>query len=101
MKAKLVFLVGYLAFLSYNAVALEQECLFNGVWVPLQHIQNVTVEGFRDARLVGKCKLYAPGYCINGEYINVWVAPNEYPGKLIVHNGMQGPQCTYKTWLIK
>ncbi len=76
-------------------------CFWHGQEVPLQHISNVTVEGFRDAQLVGQCKLNAPSYCINGEYVNVWKAPNEYPGQLLVHNGNQGPQCTYQTWIMQ
>jgi hypothetical protein len=77
------------------------ECFWRGQWIPLQHIQNVTIEGFRDAQLIGRCRLYAPAYCLNGEYINIWAAPNEYPGQYIVHNGDQGPQCTYQTWIMQ
>ncbi|PMP84798.1 MAG: hypothetical protein C0174_06330 [Thermodesulfobium narugense] len=76
-------------------------CTWHGQEIPLQHIQNVTVEGFRDAQLVGQCQLHAPGSCLNGEFINVWRALNEYPGKLLVHNGYQGPQCTYQTWIME
>ncbi|PMP93109.1 MAG: hypothetical protein C0173_01260, partial [Desulfurella sp.] len=82
-------------------LSYAQSCFWHGRWIPLQHISNVTVEGFRDARLVGQCKLNAPSYTINGEMINVWEAPNEYPGQLLVHNGDQGPQPTYQTWIMQ
>lgn len=103
MKPKislLLFLTLTILAFSYS-ISRAQSCLWQGQEVPLQHIGNVTVEGFSDAQLVGKCKLNAPSYCINGEWVNVWKAPNEYPGQLIVHNGDQGPQCTYQTFIMQ
>ncbi|AEE14094.1 hypothetical protein Thena_0454 [Thermodesulfobium narugense DSM 14796] len=110
-------LIGYQIFQNiaangFNSVQLTGECFgcinepvatctWKGQDIPLQHIQNVTVEGFRDAQLVGQCQLHAPGSCLNGEFINVFRAENEYPGKLLVHNGLQGPQCTYQTWIME
>lgn len=87
--------------------------LFEGYWqgepVYLQNIPNVTVEQLPDAVNIGMLYDFnaieppysrPPFYCLNGESINVWTAPYEFPGELIVHNGMQGPQCTYGTWII-
>lgn len=68
----------------------------------LTHVSNVTVEGFPDATLLGSCQkfqtndpLYTP---LNGETINVWSAPKEFPGVDVVHNGDQGSQPIYGTW---
>ncbi|WP_448590101.1 hypothetical protein [Thermodesulfobium sp.] len=81
---------------------------WNGQLVELQYIQNVTVEGFRDASLVGQITDFQtnepvgvkpPCYLLNGESINVFVAPAEYPNLYIVHNGLQGPQKTYCTFV--
>jgi hypothetical protein len=44
-----------------------------------------------------------PGYsCLNGESINVFTGSGgswPYPCMYAVHNGDQGTQCTYGTWL--
>ncbi|MHB8231455.1 MAG: hypothetical protein ACYDDB_00955 [bacterium] len=87
--------------------------LFEGYWqgtlVYLQNIPNITVEQLPDATNIGMLNDFnaieppyssPPFYCLNGESINVWTAPNEFPGGLIVHNGLQGSQCTYGTWII-
>ncbi len=75
-----------------------------GNWnqVPLSHVANVTVEGLSDATLVGQITNFQttnPYYsCLDGRTLNVWRAPKEFPGELVVHNGDQGPQCVYGTW---
>ncbi len=84
---------------------------FQGVWhgqiVRLTNVPNVTVEQLPDAQLVGQIHNFLahelptskpPFYCLNGENINVWIAPHEFPGVYVVHNGDQGNQCTYGTW---
>jgi hypothetical protein len=79
---------------------------YTGVWsgssTGLTHVNNVTVEGLPDATLVGTIGNFQtkdPAFsCLNGESINVWTAPNEFPGQYVVHNGDQGSQCTYGTW---
>jgi len=30
----------------------------------------------------------------------VWIAPGEYPGYFVIHNGDQGSQCAYITMII-
>lgn len=64
--------------------------------------KNVTVEGLPDATLVGQLTSFkttvAADSCLDGESINVWTAPKEFPGVYVVHNGDQGSQCTYGTW---
>jgi len=84
---------------------------FTGVWngqtVNLTWVPNQTVEGFSDAKVVGQITNFQtneptggkpPYYELNGESINVFTAPNEFPGVYVVHNGLQGPQATYGTW---
>jgi hypothetical protein len=79
---------------------------YTGVWLgnvtTLTHVANVTVEGLADATLVGTISNFQtsdPSYsCLNGETINVFTAPSEFPGDYVVHNGLQGSQCTYGTW---
>jgi hypothetical protein len=90
-------------------IAMQQ--WFQGVWhgqtVKLNNVPNVTVENLPDAQLVGRIHNFLahelptskpPFYCLNGETLNVWTAPNEFPGVYVVHNGDQGNQCTYGTW---
>jgi|GEM_PF-3088330 hypothetical protein len=85
---------------------------FTGIWdgqaVRLTLIPNQAVENLPDAKLVGQITDFQtdeplgsqpPFYTLNGESINVWVAPKEFPGVYIVHNGDQGPQPTYGTWI--
>jgi hypothetical protein len=83
---------------------------FEGTWsLPYTHtvlvkrVGNVTVEGLPDATLVGSLTNFRTDdsyyACLNGESVGVWTAPQEFPGDLVVHNGDQGPQCTYGTWL--
>jgi len=84
---------------------------FTGVWqgqtVNLTLVTNVTVEQLPDARLVGQITNFEtnepagskpPFYELNGESMNVWTAPAEFPGMYVVHNGEQGNQATYGTW---
>jgi hypothetical protein len=70
--------------------------------VPLVQINNQTVEGLPGARWVGSVTNFVtfnPAFsCLNGSRINVFTAP-DFPGMYAVHNGLQGPQCTYGTWL--
>ncbi len=65
-------------------------------------ICNLTVEGLPDATFVGTCSSFTTdnpsATCLNGSSLNVWVAPNEYGSLLVIHNGNQGPQCTYGCW---
>ena len=79
---------------------------YTGVWLgnvtTLTHVANVTVEGLPDETLVGTIGNFQtsdPSYsCLNGETINVFTAPKEFPNEYVVHNGLQGSQCTYGTW---
>ncbi len=78
---------------------------FTGTWngqrETLAWVPNHTIENMSDATLVGTISNFQtadPKYtCLNGEDINVWTAPSEYPGEYVVHNGDMGPQCTYLT----
>jgi hypothetical protein len=86
----------------------QQSYFYTGVWngnsTNLTHVGNVTVEGLPDATLVGTIGSFDtddPSFsCLNGESINVWTAPKEFPNEYVVHNGWQGSQCTYGTWTI-
>ncbi|MDA8337464.1 MAG: stalk domain-containing protein [Peptococcaceae bacterium] len=84
---------------------------YTGVWqgqtVNLNLVTNVTVEQLPDAKLAGQITDFQtneptgskpPYYELNGEGINVWTAPAEFPGVYVVHNGDQGTQPTYGTW---
>lgn len=68
----------------------------------LTAVPNVTVEHLPDASLIGQLSAFQtndPKFaCLNGENLTVWSAPQEFPGVDVVHNGDQGPQCTYGTW---
>jgi len=74
---------------------------YNGQAIVFHWVPNHTIEGLSDAKLVGTITDFQttdPKYtCLNGENINVWSAPSEYPGDYVVHNGDMGPQCTYLT----
>lgn len=76
--------------------------LWNGYATTLTHVANVTVEGLPDESLVGTISDFQtsdPSFsCLNGETINVFTAPSEFPNEYVVHNGLQGSQCTYGTW---
>lgn len=102
-----VFLLG-----SQGAFAAAPFCVFTGAWhgqrVCLRNVTNVTVEGLPGAKRVGQITNFQafephtarpPFYCLNGKSINVWKAPR-FDSKLVAHNGDQGPQCTYGTWII-
>ncbi len=75
---------------------------WNGTLTTLTNVTNVTVEGLPDATLVGTIGNFQtkdPAFsCLDGESLNVWTAPKEYPNEYVVHNGDQGAQCTYGTW---
>jgi len=81
-----------------------------GVWdqpaphtVVLRQVPNMAVEQLADATLIGRLGDFqadvAPFTCLNGESLNVWSAPAEFPNELVVHNGRQGTQCAYGTWV--
>jgi len=81
--------------------------VWNGQTVNLTLVPNQTVEGFSDAKIVGQITDFQtsepsgakpPYYELDGESINVWTAPAEFPGVYVVHNGDQGSQPTYGTW---
>jgi hypothetical protein len=76
--------------------------MWHGAVVVLTPVANVAVESFADAELVGQIQDFettaSPQSCLNGEAINVWLAPREFPGLYVVHNGAQGAQCAYGTW---
>ena len=83
--------------------------IWNGYTVYLELVQNVNVESLPDATLVGTLSGFytnqptylSPPYAeLNGESLNVWTAPAEFPGEYVVHNGDQGSQPTYGTWII-
>ncbi|MDA8336878.1 MAG: stalk domain-containing protein [Peptococcaceae bacterium] len=79
---------------------------YTGVWqgqtVNLAHVQNVTVEGLPDHLLVGQITNFQtddPNYtALDGGNINVFTAPDEFPGEYVVHNGLEGSQPVYGTW---
>lgn len=77
---------------------------WHGQRVRIRLVRNVTVEKDRCHRLVGKgfnFRTNNPHYsCLNGKSLNVWV-DLRWPGFYVVHNGLQGPQCVYGTWLFK
>jgi hypothetical protein len=75
-----------------------------GGWhqIPLQKVTNESIEDLPDATKVGTLVFTTsdPYYrALNGATLNVWRAPNEFPGELVVHNGDQGPQPVYGTWV--
>ena len=74
---------------------------YNGTAEALTRVTNVTVESLSDATLIGQISDFQTNdpsaACLNGESLNVWTAPAEFPGDYVVHNGEQGTQCTYVT----
>ena len=83
--------------------------IWNGQRVYLQLVPNVTVETLPDATIIGTLSNFytnQPGYLsppyaeLNGESLNIWAAPSEFQGEYVVHNGDEGPQPTYGTWII-
>ncbi len=77
-------------------------CSWNGTPISLTHLCNSTMEGMPDESLVGTCNGFETDdpsqSCLNGEAINTFVAPQEFPGVYLVHNGLMGNQCTYGLW---
>ncbi len=75
-----------------------------GTWqsVFMTRVKNITIEGLSDARHVGQILDFETDNpamsCLNGESVDLWTAPKEFPGMLVAHNGAQGSQCTYGTW---
>ncbi len=73
-----------------------------GPWtVSMRRVRNVSVEQIRGAWLLGQVTFHTndPYYsCLNGRALNAWRVPAE-PGTVIVHNGDQGPQCVYGTFV--
>jgi hypothetical protein len=87
------------------AAASASTYYYTGFWSgsqTLTHVTNVTVEGLPDATQVGVISDFQtndPTYsCLNGEDLNLWTAPNEFPNEFVIHNGDQGSQCAYGTW---
>jgi hypothetical protein len=78
-------------------------CIWGGGWVLVANLPDVTVEGLPDAKLVGTCNDFqttsSQYSCLNGENINVFTAPKEYPNEYVAHNGLMGNQCTYGVWV--
>ena len=60
------------------------------------------MEDYSDAQNVGHLQDFqtadATYSSLDGQALNVWKAPAEHPGELVVHNGGQGSQCAYGTW---
>ena len=75
---------------------------WSGSVVPVSLTANATVEGYADATVVGQLTNFQsndPGYsCLNGQAINVFSAPKEFPNQYVVHDGLQGSMCVYGTW---
>ena len=75
-----------------------------GAWqsVFMTRVKNVTIEGLSDARQVGQILDFETDNpamsCLNGESVDLWTAPKEFPGMMVAHNGDQGSQCAYGTW---
>ncbi|MGC8628463.1 MAG: hypothetical protein ACP5VR_13120, partial [Acidimicrobiales bacterium] len=70
----------------------------SGQKVGLALLDNITMEDI-GAQTVGSAVLdvavaSSPYRCLNGQSISVF----SYDGQLFLHNGLQGPQCTYGTW---
>lgn len=88
--------------LATPAHAVFYTATWQGTTHTLTNVPNQTVEGFSDATLVGQVTNFQtdnPTYsCLNGRALNVWTAPAEFPGRYVVHNGLQGSQCVYGTW---
>ena len=84
------------------STAYTYTCTFNGTSETLTKVTNVTVEGLSDATNIGTCDNFQtndPYYsALNGENINTWTAPSEFPGVDVVHNGDMGTQSVYGTW---
>ena len=72
--------------------------------VRLRLVKNVTVEKDRCHRYVGMGINFRTDNSyymkLNGKNLKVWV-DLRWPGFYVVHNGMQGPQPVYGTWLFK
>jgi RNA polymerase subunit RPABC4/transcription elongation factor Spt4 len=79
--------------------------VWNGMVVVLTPVTNTSVESLPDAQLVGQLQDFEtraqPQSCLNGETINVWSAPREFPGSYVVHDGAQGAECAYGTWTFR
>jgi hypothetical protein len=74
----------------------------NGAEFALKKVTNESIEDLPDATLVGTIvfrtddSYYA---ALDGHALDVWSAPKEFPGELVVHNGDQGSQPVYGTWV--
>jgi len=90
----------------FAAPASASTYSYTGTWLgssyQLTHVTNVTVEGLPDAFVVGTITDFQtsdPSYsCLDGLAINVFLAPQEFPGEYVVHDGLQGSMCAYGTW---
>lgn len=102
-----------LAVLAWTAVAAGGTAsartagyTYTGDWlgrlVHLTQVSNVSVQAFPDARLTGTLTDFSTDdprdACLKGHALTVWIAPREFPGDYVVHNGPQGPQCVHGTW---
>ncbi len=82
--------------------------VYSGLWkgqtAQLTPVANRSVENLGDAKLDGQLASFQtddPAYaCLNGQPLNVWTAPKEFPGEYVVRNDGQGTQCAYGTWTI-
>lgn len=83
-------------------VKYRYTCQWQGGLVLLDHVANVTVEALPDVSVAGRCTNFRtndPYYKpLDGATINVFTAPGEFPGRYVVHNGLQGPQPVHGTW---
>lgn len=78
---------------------------YSGSSVTLNRVPGHSVENDSGATLVGQISNFYTNNsyysCLNGRSLNVWSDPNVYGTHyLIVHNGLQGSQCTYITLLL-
>lgn len=73
---------------------------WSGNPVALVEVQNVTVEALPDVRHVGRVEGFLTMNprltCLNGWSLDVYVAPSEFPGQYVVHDGAS---CGYGTWV--
>lgn len=91
---------------AYGTWTLPQ--VYTGSWsgstLPVTLTGNVTVESYADATVVGQITRFQtndPRYrCLNGQALNVFTAPKEFPNQFVVHDGLQGPMCVYGTWTL-
>jgi hypothetical protein len=100
----IAFATVLIALLGQSNAPVKSTCIWHDTRVALTIHPNVTVERLSDAHLQGTCNDFRTNdpalSCLNGENINTFQAPREFPGVVVVHNGLMGTQCTYATWTI-